>query len=97
MPEKSFSEQEQPQSDWEILGIEETDSLEKLHTAYRKSARESHKDGGGSDEAFIKLREAYERAEAAIKRRVPPKVIERYEDAQKPDSDNHGSEVDVNK
>jgi hypothetical protein len=68
-----------------------------LHDAYKKAALKSHSDAGGNDAEFRRAHEAYKRIGVILEQRVPPKVANKYEDAQKPDSDNPGSEVDVNK
>ena len=45
---------------YEILEIEPPAEYEKVRKAYRKMSLKSHPDKGGSDESFIKVREAYD-------------------------------------
>ena len=98
MSSENKPEQRDEPTDWEIFGLDqEAATLDELHVAYQREAGKRHTDGGGSDASFIKLHEAYERAKEAIGRRVPSEVAKKYEDAQKPDSDKPGPEVDVNR
>lgn len=44
-----------------VLGLEAGADLEAVRRAYRERAKETHPDRGGDPEAFIRVREAYER------------------------------------
>ncbi len=46
---------------YEALGLEPGADLEAVREAYRERAKETHPDLGGDPEAFIRVREAYER------------------------------------
>ena len=46
---------------YEALGVEPGADLEAVREAYRERAKETHPDLGGDPEAFIRVREAYER------------------------------------
>ena len=52
---------------WGILGIEETDDQKKIKAAYREKLREVNPED--SQEAFMELREAYEKALADARKR----------------------------
>lgn len=45
---------------YSVLGIKKGATLAEIKAAYRKRAKETHPDKGGSDEAFRKVQEAYE-------------------------------------
>lgn len=45
---------------YELLGLSPDATPEELKEAYRRKAQETHSDHGGSDEAFVKIKEAYE-------------------------------------
>lgn len=44
---------------YNILGIEKTSSYAEIRKAYKKKAKETHPDAGGSDEEFKEVSEAY--------------------------------------
>lgn len=46
---------------YETLGLDPGADLEAVRRAYRERAKETHPDCGGDPEAFIRVREAYER------------------------------------
>jgi hypothetical protein len=46
---------------YEVLGLEPEADLDTVREAYRERAKETHPDLGGDPEAFIRVREAYER------------------------------------
>jgi hypothetical protein len=46
---------------YEVLGLEPEADLDAVREAYRERAKETHPDLGGDPEAFIRVREAYER------------------------------------
>jgi hypothetical protein len=56
----------QPNDPHTILGVATTATREEIKAAFRKRALEHHPDHGGSDEAFIALKRAYD---ALIKKR----------------------------
>ena len=45
---------------WEVLGIKNGATQDEIKAAYRKKAKETHPDHGGSAEAFQQVRIAYE-------------------------------------
>lgn len=45
---------------WDVLGLEADASDADLHVAYRRRARETHPDHGGSNEAFARVHQAFE-------------------------------------
>jgi hypothetical protein len=47
----------------EVLGLPDVFSREQLMDAYRKAARETHPDSGGSHEQFLRIQAAYETLE----------------------------------
>jgi hypothetical protein len=51
-------------NDAESLGIQPTDDWETIHRAYRRRARETHPDRGGSPAEFAALHDAYLRLKA---------------------------------
>ena len=51
---------------YETLGLEPGADLEAVRAAYRERAKETHPDLGGDPEAFIRVREAYERLRARL-------------------------------
>ncbi len=59
-------------TDYELLGIEQTDDLAAVRAAYRKAAKAVHPDLGSEDEAFrnhllfIEITRAYERLAARL-------------------------------
>jgi len=54
-------QEEQPKSDYEILGLPEGASPEEIKVAYRKKVKETHVDAGGNEAAFRRVDEAYKR------------------------------------
>jgi hypothetical protein len=50
---------------WEILGVDQNASLEEIQTAYRRKAKETHPDAGGSQEEFLRVQAAWEAARKA--------------------------------
>ena len=50
-----------PAEAYETLGLEPGADLESVRRAFRERAKETHPDRGGDPEAFIRVREAYER------------------------------------
>jgi hypothetical protein len=59
---------------WEILGAAEGASLDELKRAYRRRAKETHPDQGGSAEAFREVLRAWETARARKKKRPAPRA-----------------------
>ena len=51
---------------YETLGLEPGADLESVRRAFRERAKETHPDRGGDPEAFIRVREAYERLRARL-------------------------------
>jgi DnaJ domain len=56
---------------WTILGTSKDATLEELKQAFRRRALEVHPDHGGTAEAFIKLKRAYETAQKRAARPQP--------------------------
>ena len=44
---------------WNVLGVSRDASPNEIRRAYRKRARETHPDAGGSNGAFLRVQEAY--------------------------------------
>ncbi|CAN5227383.1 hypothetical protein BH09MYX1_BH09MYX1_49750 [soil metagenome] len=55
-----------PDSIWGILGITRDATMDDLKAAYRKRARETHPDHGGSAEAFQRVLRAHREAKARL-------------------------------
>ncbi|OPZ62718.1 MAG: Chaperone protein DnaJ [Candidatus Aminicenantes bacterium ADurb.Bin508] len=53
----------------EVLGVSWPCTQEEARAAYRRKAREVHPDAGGSSEAFVRLKAAYDRVTKALKGR----------------------------
>lgn len=53
---------------WEVLGVRRGASREEIIQAYRKRALELHPDRGGSNAAFVALKDAFDRAIEAEQR-----------------------------
>ncbi len=51
---------------WEVLGVAQTATKADVENAFRALARTHHPDTGGSHDAFVRLRRAYEEARAAL-------------------------------
>lgn len=47
---------------WEVLGVPKNASRDEIQAAYRKAAKETHPDAGGSEDAFLKVQAAWEAA-----------------------------------
>ena len=45
---------------YEVLGVKSTSTWAEIKSAYRKKARLTHPDHGGTKEAFCRVREAFE-------------------------------------
>lgn len=56
----------------EILGVAPPFDLESIRAAYRAGSLTAHPDAGGTDTAFVRLREAYEAARAYCASRSSP-------------------------
>lgn len=63
----SADERARPVDPYVLLGVDATASLDDVKTAFRKKALEHHPDHGGSPEAFMRIKRAYD---AIVKRRA---------------------------
>ena len=52
---------------WEVLGLQSGSSLQEVTDRYRTLAARNHPDKGGDEEAFIKIRSAYESLRSLLK------------------------------
>lgn len=53
------STSDEPRYWWDVLGVDQNASRAEIDAAYRRRVKETHPDGGGSDNDFIELTEAY--------------------------------------
>lgn len=73
---------------WGILGIEETDDQKKIKAAYREKLREVNPED--SQEAFMELREAYEKALADARKREKEQSRKREQNQEQTQNQNQG-------
>lgn len=56
---------------WVVLGVDHNADFKDVKTAYRRKARETHPDAGGSSDAFQQVQEAWRQAQAAMESLQP--------------------------
>ena len=62
LPEKSSASYSSP---YELLGVPADASIDQIREAYKKMAKLYHPDAGGSADAFIAIKDAYDKLERA--------------------------------
>lgn len=63
---KALPEQGSGRPWWVVLEVDHNASVKELQRAYRRRAKETHPDTGGSAEAFREVQDAWNQAQAAI-------------------------------
>jgi hypothetical protein len=54
-----------PEQWWQVLGVGPNATPDEVRAAYRELARKNHPDAGGDHDRFVRIQQAYERAEKA--------------------------------